>query len=95
MDAKERQQKCDEQIAAGKCGRSGGIDCMDCEYMYNLHEIPPDEGETMFEDAKRETAINVIILYDSGVLKDRIAEMMSMDRNDIDYCINNRHELGE
>lgn len=44
--------------------------------------------------AIRETAGHVITLYDSGVLKDRIAEMMKVSRNDVDDAIAHREVLG-
>ena len=37
---------------------------------------------------------HVITLYDSGVLKDRIAEMMNITRDDVDDIIAHRMVLG-
>lgn len=36
---------------------------------------------------------NVLILFDSGVFKDRIAEMMNITRNDVDDIIDHRGVL--
>ena len=48
----------------------------------------------MKEIELRATAMHVITLYDSGVLKDRIAEMMHVTRNDVDDIIEHRCVLG-
>jgi hypothetical protein len=48
----------------------------------------------MFEEASRETAISIIIDYDSGVPKSRIMKKTGLSMQDIDYCIDNRHKFG-
>ncbi len=44
--------------------------------------------------ARTGTIGHVITLYDSGVLKDRIAEMMNVTRDDVDDIIAHRCVLG-
>ncbi len=39
------------------------------------------------------TEEHVLILFDSGVLKDRIAEMMDISRNEVDTIIDRREYL--
>lgn len=46
------------------------------------------------EETTRATAGHIITLYDSGVLKDQIAEMMDVSRNDVDDIITHREVLG-
>ena len=48
----------------------------------------------MFEEARRETAISIIIDYDCGVSKSRIMKNTGLSMKDIDYCIDNRHKFG-
>lgn len=46
------------------------------------------------EEEIRATACNVIMLYDSGKLKDQIAELLNLSLNDIEDIIAHREVLG-
>ena len=46
-----------------------------------------------YETELRATAMHVITLYDSGVPKDRIAEMMNVTREGVDEMIAHRYVL--
>ena len=47
----------------------------------------------MYETDLRAISQHTLTLYDSGVLKDRIAEMMGISRNDVDDILRHRGVL--